>query len=195
LLTLGFLVIVWVGGIGFGVKQVWTYSTTPGPSNPHPARWPADSRIVRPRDRMTLVMFMHPFCSCSVASLAELSGVVQSHGSALRTYVVFLRPGDADSSWLQTGTLESARRMPGVQVLADLDGKEAERFGAVTSGQVVLYDAAGALRFAGGLTGSRGHAGDSPGRQRLLSVLRGQEPDRTSSSVYGCPIAAPEPNL
>ena len=185
--------VAWLGAVGFGIAQIWAYATTPGASNPHPAHWPADSHIARAADRTTLVMFVHPLCTCSVASLAELSGLMRAYGPSLHTSVVFFKPGDSDPSWSDTSTWASARRIPGVDVLTDVDGKEAERFGAATSGQVVLYNAAGELTFAGGLTGSRGHEGDSPGRQRIVAVLQGQRPDRASSNVYGCPIADPEP--
>ena len=55
----------------------------------------------------------------------------------------------------------SAAAIPGVTVHVDHDGGEARRFGAETSGFVVLYDAHGELLFAGGITTGRGQAGDN----------------------------------
>ena len=42
-----------------------------------------------------------------------------------------------------------------------------------TSGQVVVYDAKGALLFSGGITAARGHMGDNAGRDRITALLRG----------------------
>ncbi len=56
-------------------------------------------------------------------------------------------------------------------MLRDDDGAEAKRFGAETSGQTLLYDERGTLAFSGGITGSRGHAGDNAGRASLLALI------------------------
>jgi hypothetical protein len=42
-------------------------------------------------------------------------------------------------------------------------GREAALCKATTSGETVVYDAAGKLRFHGGITGARGHIGDNAG--------------------------------
>jgi len=78
-----------------------------------------------------------------------------------------------------------------VQVMRDDDGVEAARFGAATSGQVILYDRDGGLLFTGGITASRGHAGDNDGRNAIVSLLgRGRE-TRHSSPVFGCSLLEP----
>ena len=73
-------------------------------------------------------------------------------------------------------------------MIRDDAGTEAARFRAAASGFVVLYDGDGRLRFAGGLTSSRGHEGDSFGRRRILAVLSGQTPDRDDAPVFGCAL-------
>jgi len=65
---------------------------------------------------------------------------------------------------------------------------EAKRFGAETSGQTLLYDERGTLAFSGGITGSRGHAGDNAGRASLLALINRSDADRRGSSVFGCPL-------
>ena len=42
--------------------------------------------------------------------------------------------------------------IPGVTTIVDRDGTQASLFGAETSGQVVLYDSHGELKFRGGIT-------------------------------------------
>jgi hypothetical protein len=53
----------------------------------------------------------------------------------------------------------------------------------------VLYDARGRLLFRGGLTSARGHEGDSAGLQRISSLLRTGQADRSDAPVYGCSLA------
>jgi hypothetical protein len=106
---------------------------------------------------------------------------------------VFLRPDDTDGGWEQTSIWTAARAIAGAHVLIDIGGSEAARFGAATSGQVLLYDPDGQLLFAGGITQSRGHQGDNPGRRRVLSLIHGPRADqRPPTNVYGCPLSDPE---
>lgn len=84
--------------------------------------------------------------------------------------------------------LERARAIAGVRVFADVDGKEAARFGAVTSGHVVAYDNDGVRVFSGGITGSRGHEGDNVGAERLVDVIGGGA--AAGAHVYGCGLVA-----
>jgi len=67
---------------------------------------------------------------------------------------------------------------------------EARRFGVETSGQTLLYDAGGRLIFSGGITGSRGHAGDNAGEAALVALLTSGQADRRATSVFGCPLFA-----
>ena len=89
---------------------------------------------------------------------------------------------EGDTIW------RTAAAIPGVTLVRDEDGREARRFGGATSGQALLYDGEGALRFAGGITGSRSHAGDNTGRRSLVALLSGTEPEQAATSVYGCPL-------
>jgi hypothetical protein len=78
-------------------------------------------------------------------------------------------------------------------VLDDADGAESRRFGAAASGHVVAYDAAGRLRFHGGVTASRGHEGDNAGADALVAILRGGKPAITSAPTFGCAIVPSSP--
>jgi hypothetical protein len=46
------------------------------------------------------------------------------------------------------------------------------------------------LIFSGGITGSRGHAGDNAGEMTLVSLLTRGQADRSGTSVFGCPLFA-----
>jgi hypothetical protein len=104
--------------------------------------------------------------------------------------VLFLKPEGFTDNWAQSDLWRTAAALPGVTVARDVDGREARRFGAATSGQTLLYDSNGALLFSGGITGARAHAGDNAGRSALVALLNHGRPDRTGTSVFGCPLFA-----
>ena len=168
--------------------MLWAYDNTPGVAANSPTDWPADSRLTRAADRPTLVVLVHPQCSCSRASLGELAELLARTTQRPQTYVVFMKPFGVPQDWEKTTLWRTAAGLPDVTVLRDDNGMEATRFGAITSGQTVLYDTAGALLFSGGITGSRGHGGNNAGRASLLALLNQEKPAQSWTSVFGCPL-------
>jgi hypothetical protein len=53
---------------------------------------------------------------------------------------------------------------------------------------VVLYAPSGKLLFTGGITVSRGHQGNNPGREALISCLTTNNSNDTLWPVFGCPL-------
>lgn len=118
----------------------------------------------------------------------ELAKVMARVQGKVRAYVLFLKPQDSDTSWDDTGLRRSAAEIPGVTVLSDTDGAEAQRFGAETSGHTLLFDKAGRLLFSGGITESRGHAGGNAGESAIVSLVNTHTSDRTKTQVFGCSL-------
>ena len=169
---------------------LWGYDNAPGVAANAPREWPRQTTLVRAPDRPTLVLLAHPQCDCTRATLGELAEVLARAPRPPKTYVLFLRPAGVAAGWEQTALWRTAKSLPDVTVLRDDDGAEARRFGAETSGQTLLYDERGALTFSGGVTGSRGHAGDNAGRASLVALLTRGQADRRGTSVFGCPLFA-----
>jgi hypothetical protein len=94
------------------------------------------------------------------------------------------------AGWERTDLWDSAAAIPGVHVMSDERGAQARVFGALVSGQTMLYDATGSLLFSGGITGARGHEGDNPSRTALTSMLVGQLTDPIRTPVFGCYLQA-----
>jgi hypothetical protein len=167
-------VVVWCGLVGVGLREFFAYSTTRGDIAQTAERWPDDTKLVR-GDDATVVMFVHPECPCSRASLAELATL-----GAPSVIVVFAGSDDG-SAWDAAGRIAHTRRVVD-------DGSEAVRFGARTSGYTVVYDRDGFRRFAGGITGSRGHAGANVGSDMVRQILAGTRQTPSTHPVFGCPI-------
>jgi hypothetical protein len=51
-----------------------------------------------------------------------------------------------------------------------------------------MYDRDGRLLFQGGITISRGHAGDNPGRSALVALLNHELVSEVETPVYGCSL-------
>jgi hypothetical protein len=188
---LAFMGVVWAVAVSAGFTLLWRYKSTPAAEDAvPPVRWPTASRIARVAGRSALVMFVHPRCPCTRASVAELGRLMGVLGDRVSAHVRVLRPPDASADWDHTAVWERASAVPGVIVAPD-DGGEAALFNAVTSGQTLLYDATGQLRFNGGLTSARGHEGDSVGRRMILAQVMSGTADRADGPVFGCSLIGP----
>ena len=180
--------VVWLGAAAAGLWVLWRYDNTPGEAAHAPQQWPAHTAIVHATDRPTLIMLAHPHCTCTRASMGELAEAIARARTTPKTYVLFMTPRNFASGWETTDLWRTAASLPGVTVMRDDDGREAQRFGATTSGQTLLYDERGQLIFSGGITGARAHAGDNLGRQSLVALLNRQTAERAGTSVFGCPL-------
>jgi len=180
--------LLWAFAVGAGIERVWRYESTPGVATTSPQTWPGSKLIPTRPGAATLVMFVHPRCPCTRASLAELREIMAHAPGALTVSVLFLRPQGVADVWEKTSTWSAAQNIPGVTVDVDRDGTEAARFGASTSGHTVLYGADGHLLFAGGITGARGHVGDNTGQQAVLALLEARPTELKGHPVYGCPL-------
>lgn len=178
----------WLVATGFGFSSLWSYASAPGDPGDPPATWPSDSIVSRHSERPTLLMLAHPRCPCTRASIRELDRLMAQCKDRLSAHVLFYKPAGATADWAKTDLWDHASAIPGVEVLCDDGGQEARRFGSFTSGQVVVYDCAGALLFHGGITAGRGHSGDNFGRAAIVDLVSGAMVDRAETPVYGCPL-------
>jgi hypothetical protein len=181
--------IVWIMIVLGGMGALAHYAAKSGPQSAAPEKWPARSRIPADPESATLVMFVHPRCPCSKASLGELEKLMARYQGQIGAHLVFLNPEAGEDDWSQTELWRQAEAIPGVLVRQDRAGEEARLFHADTSGQTVLYSREGRLMFQGGVTVSRGHHGDSPGMDALKRLL-GEKPQTApvQAAVFGCSL-------
>ena len=170
------------------MRVLFHYENTPGRVGALSQAWPA-AQIERATDRPTLVMLAHPHCPCTAASVGELAQIMARLQGRVAAYVLFVKPKGAGRDWDDASLRRSAEAIPGVKVVFDPDGVEARRFGAETSGHTLLFGADGRLLFSGGITASRGHAGDNVGESAIVALVHSQTPARTQTLVFGCSLA------
>jgi hypothetical protein len=183
---------MWLLVAALGQRVMLKYDYAAAAPGAPPEEWPSATKILRTPELSSIVVVAHPHCPCTRATLEELARLMAVLQNRATATVVFVRPLGFSEDWGKTDLWRSAARIPGVTALDDRNGVEASRFGAQASGQTMLYDAAGILRFSGGITASRGHSGDGPGRNAILSIVNTGNSSTSRTSVYGCSLHDPE---
>lgn len=188
-------VALWGGAVAAGLVGMMRFEFTPGEGALGAAKAPA-ALADQQDNRLTLLMFVHAECPCSAASVEELSQLMAQVGDRLHATVLVGGDQAQSGQWRQSTTWRSAERIAGVQVRVDVEGRLATQLNAHTSGQIYLFDPLGRALFKGGITGSRGHAGDNDNLDALLAVIR--NPSVAAGAViqrpvFGCALSDSSP--
>jgi hypothetical protein len=179
---------VWLIILATGFASLISYQMRAGAPAVAPGEWPQTAGLKFDPQRCNLVMFAHPKCPCTDASLEELKIVMTQGRGKISPTICFFDPDGASADWAQTSLVRAAREIPGLNVIIDKNGAIAAKFGALTSGQVLMFDGRGQRVFAGGITGSRGHAGDNRGRSLVLALANGDISGPEQTPVFGCAL-------
>jgi len=182
---------IWFLLVAIGAVAMTARSTAPGQGDPArsvPTTWPEESLIPRSNSTTSVMLFVHPHCVCTRATLAELERALSFGAATIDVRVLFLRPAGVPNDW-HLGTLwDTVSSNPNTVPIVDDGGDEARRFGITTSGHLLAYDIDGRLLFHGGITPSRGHHGGSYGRSSLIALINGKPIERPTTPVHGCPL-------
>jgi hypothetical protein len=188
-LTTACIGMAWIVCVGAGVVKLTRYQMTPGVSA---VSTQIDStKLDLAKDRPTLLMFVHPQCPCSSASMEELARLMTVCRDHVAARVLFVNPSNQPRQWMRGDLWDSAQAIPGVEVRCDQDGMLAKRLNIQTSGHVLLFAPGGKLLFTGGITESRGHVGDNAGLSAVIDLIQNRQAPQTlpvRSSVFGCEI-------
>lgn len=180
------IVGLWLTSVAGGMGYLFRYQFTPGAAAAAPERWPVHASFVLDARRPTLLLVAHEHCTCTRASLAEMARIMTHLRGEAVGHVVLVSPESDDES--SDDLLEQARLIPHTTVHHDATGREADLFGARTSGQAYVYAPDGALRFAGGITPSRAHEGRSEGHRAIEEAILQAISSTAQTPVYGCEI-------
>ncbi len=192
--------IVWIAVCLAGSYLAMSYDFKPGRLGPPPATWPRETEysysieLLTPPKKTTVVAFLHPRCVCTRATVKQLVTALASHPGADLIVSVFT-PLDAaqQAAWVESASVRTVQAaIPSAQIIWDRGGIQAWRFGALTSGTILVYDGQAREIFRGGITDRRGGERDNPGLQRFVRLLTGEQlAEANPSPVFGCPLIAP----
>lgn len=186
--SIWFFSLIWILGISFGVASLYQFEFTPGTKANLLNHWPKETSLTKSSQQYQLVMFLHPQCPCSRASMNELALLMEKTGERLHASILFIKPELFDEAWAKSDLWYRSEAIPNVIPVVDHEGREASYFGATTSGHVFLYDLDGNLIFNGGITASRGHEGENIGCETILSYVLNGTSECQSTPYFGCPL-------
>ena len=187
------LVVGCVSGILFGIGSSLNFSWRAGASGNPPTDWPAGIKSITLDDKPLVLVFLHPKCPCSRATIDELSTAISHGASHARFVAIFEQPPGMDDRWVETDTWTKAESIPVLVRVRDFDGRLSSLFDVRTSGETVVYSPQGKLLFHGGLTLGRDHRGENAGRSFIESLATRSvtmSSSTCSSPVFGCPLCA-----
>ena len=139
----------------------------------------------------TLILFYHPHCPCTKATVDNLRQTVARYSKQTRVVAFGFCPDEKPDTWISSPLTSALRRLK-ANIFADKDGEFCSRFGITTSGHVLAYGDDGRLLFSGGITSGRGHEGLCPATRDLNLRTSGRSSERVDWPVFGCPIIKSE---
>ena len=180
---------IWICSVIAGIVLLAKYGSAPGAAAGPPRSWPATPGLPCQSSRPSLVMFVHPKCPCSRASINELARLTARCRDRMDLTALFVVPPGCPPDWHKSALWENANAIPGLRVVVDQGGRLAAAFGITTSGHCLVYDAGENLIFSGGITTGRGHEGDSPGQAIVTGIaLHSAVNGSPECATYGCPL-------
>ena len=185
---------VWGAAVVAGFAGLQLKSTLKGAIAAPPCASP--EMLATGTEPFTLVVAVHPRCPCTLASLENLERLMTRCAGHLACRVLMYQPATPSEAWTCGPAWDAVRRIPGITVAVDTNGRDATRLGELTSGSAVLFDVRGVPRYAGGLTLARGHAGENPATDAIAQIVLSPKSDTGALSlapVFGCPLIEPCP--
>lgn len=186
---------LWLAGLVAAIGAMSAYKATPGAAVPqYIENWPTGSRLVRDSATPTLIMFAHPYCECTKASLTELRELMPRLEGKVRSYILFAK-SEGEPAAPRSENRILAESIRGVTILDDEAAREADRFGATTSGQIMLYDTGGRILFSGGIAPLPHYSGESPMIHSLVAAIESTSGGgpmgarvQMPNAVFGCAL-------
>ncbi|MBC7537712.1 MAG: hypothetical protein H7281_02735 [Bacteriovorax sp.] len=180
------MAVIWLVLCLAGLSALNWYKLLPGPVGKISVFWPHNIPLERDRSVYNLVLFAHPKCECTHASLIELEKLLIETKKKMKVVIFFYHPKGTEPGWTSGDSKDLSLKLKMTEVYDDRGGEIARRFGAMTSGQVMVYNPDGKLVFAGGITESRGHIGSNPGTRSIASVVTKGVPIISNQNTFGC---------
>lgn len=185
------LLAAWIFVVICGFAAVASYSNEPGKLGVPPAATAVG--IESPRSGYLVVLAVHPKCSCTRATIAQLETLLEREPNIREVLVLISRPTGYFEDWATSDLAGVFQGLRNTRIEDDEGCRRAMALGMATSGSIVLYDHQGVARYWGGLTLGRGHVGDAPGMEAVRQIVRGTTDRVGHGEVYGCSLLSTSP--
>src|SRR3954470_2128670 len=135
------VVVGWTAALAGGFVFAFQHDLGAGPKVTAPERLDAVGApsAAWPADACRLIVFVHPQCPCTRATIEELDRIVARTGARSGIRVCVLSLPHRPEAWTKSDLWSAASAIPGVEVIADVRGEIARAFGVETSGTTLCY--------------------------------------------------------
>ena len=184
--------VLWLIALIPGVRYLLAFEGTAGKQGLAPSDWQNTALSAGDPRLPTLLVMLHPKCSCSNATLSELQDAAQSFDHPYNAILLIDPPQGTSFDWRNISAYRDAQKALHASVVLDDNGKVAASFGVFTSGDVLFYSAEDSHRhrsllFSGGVTGGRGMVGSNRGIASLTAAFQNSGQNfHATTPVYGC---------
>lgn len=190
------LVLPWMLCVVGGFVTLWVHAARQGSLGGPISQWPAESTLPLHADLPTLVVFIHPECPCSRATLDHLRPLAERGDTSI--VLVTMTPPVSEST-LPRGVgchqqIASLAESLNVVRIDDVGGGEAKRFEVTTSGTCFLFTPDSRSVFQGGVTSGRGHRGANAGLRMMSDRIGGKSHSAAAHPVFGCSLENETPS-
>ena len=146
--------------------------------------WPEGAPLTLDPARLSLLVFVHPQCRGTEATLQTLARVMERCAGHANVTIMLYEDPALLAHWKGGPTKAVAESIPGATVREDHLGEAASFFDVKTSGSALLFAPDGTLLYRGGITPALGEVGEGEVLQTWLLEGRGvrHEP------VFGCSL-------
>ena len=107
------IALLWVVALVMGHRVLLAYDYAAGTDAKAPTDWPQGSAVPRSAGLPEIVVFGHPKCPCTRATIEELAVLMAQVRGRAAAAVVFVRPEGMAADWEKTDLWRSAARFPG----------------------------------------------------------------------------------
>ncbi len=176
-------VFVWLNLILASIYYMSNYMFKESVESQAPSVFPANNWVKLNTRKNNLVLFLHPHCPCSFATVNELKRVLARTDVDLS--VVFI---DLDKSYdlSRQELFKQVSQIKAAKIIIDKNNVMTKAFKVYTSGTILAYNKDGGLIFQGGITAGRGEEGDNLAKNKLVQSLKCQK--MSQAQVFGCSL-------
>ncbi|MGC3990136.1 MAG: hypothetical protein QM796_10740 [Chthoniobacteraceae bacterium] len=104
---------MWACAVVTGFALVTRYEVKPGRAEIVPAQWPQNLPVHPDGTRQNLLLFAHPQCVCTRATLTELEQILETHPGQLQVTVLMWAPSDLGEAWVHSPALAAGCQLTG----------------------------------------------------------------------------------
>ena len=116
--------VLWLSASIAGMTTLWNHEARPGIPAAAPTSWPRDSALSKQPSKAAMLVWIHPHCPCSWATIRELERLLVHVSDDTDCQIILTRPAECGSDFVESDLTRAIRKIRGVSVVVDDDQRE-----------------------------------------------------------------------